>query len=126
MKVTLKRNASLTNGQLVETNSLNIANTLSSGELLGISENCRTVNIQETPESPIETVDVCEVVIDGACQAILSGSAPAIGGLIYRSGHRVSTTVNGSPIGRLIPRGWSDTTNFTDGETVTVFICGVS
>jgi len=126
MKVTLKRVAGLSNGQLVQLNASNVAEPLSSGNLLGVAENCRTVDVQETPESPIETLDVCEVVIDGACQAILSGSAPAVGGHIYASGDRVTITASGEKIGRLIPRGWSDTTAFTDGESVTIFICGVS
>ena len=126
MKVTLKRVASLANGQLVQLNASNVAEPLSSGSLLGVAENCRSITQQETPESPVETFDVCEVVIDGACQAILLGSAPATGGLIYASGTSVTLTASGEKIGRLLPRGWSDTAEFTDGESVTVFICGVS
>lgn len=126
MKVTLKRVADLSDGQLVQLNELNIAEPLSSGTILGVAENCRTISGQETPESPVETFDVCEVVIDGACQAILSGSAPATGGLIYASGASVTITASNEKIGRLLPRGWSDTAAFMDGELVTIFICGVS
>ena len=125
MKVTLKRVAGLSNGQLVQLNASNVAEPLSSGNLLGVAENCRTVDVQEKPESPIETLDVCEVVIDGACQAILSGSAPAVGGLIYASGSSVTITASGEKIGRLIPRGWSDKTAVRDGESVNIFIWGV-
>ena len=125
MKVTLKRIATLTDGALVQLNTSNIAEPLNSGDLLGVAVNCRSIDIQQTPEAPLETINICEVVVDGACQATLSGPAPATGGLIYADGARVSTTPNGEVIGRLIPRGWSETDAFVDGESVTIFICGV-
>lgn len=125
IKVTLKRDAGVTDGSLIQVSSANIAEPLSGGELVGIAEGCRSIQVQESPESPVETINVCEVVIDGSCQALLSGSAPAIGGVIYASGSRVSITASGSPIGRLLPRGWSDTSGYNDGDLVTVLICGV-
>lgn len=125
IKVTLKRDAAVNDGALVQVNASNIAEPLSGGELVGVAENCRAIQIQETEGSPVETINVCEVVIDGSCQALLSGSAPATGGVIYASGSRVSITASGSPIGRLLPRGWSDTSGYNDGDLVTIFICGV-
>jgi hypothetical protein len=126
MKVTLKRVTTVTNGQLVQLNSSNIAEPLNTGSILGVAENCRQIQVQEKHDSPVETFNICEVVIDGACQAILSGTAPATGGFIYAAGSNVSITASGEKIGRLIPRGWSESSSFSDGETVTVFICGVS
>ena len=125
MKVTLHRTSEVTNGSLVQINNSNVAEPLAGGALSGVATNCRTVEIQETPESPVETVAVCEVVLEGACQALLSGSAPAEGGYIYADGARVSLTASGQRIGRLIPRGWSSVTPYVDGELVTCFICGV-
>ena len=119
------RSSDLQNGQLVQLNTSNIVEALTSGDLLGVAENCRTINQQDTPESPIQTLEICEVVIDGPCQATLSGSAPAAGGMIYASGDKISITPNGDRIGRIIPRGWSDLTAFADGESVTILINGV-
>ena len=126
MKVTLHRTNAVSDGALVQISNTNVAEPFSGGVLGGVATNCRTVEMQDTPESPVETVVVCEVVIDGACQATLSGSAPAEGGYLYADGARVSLTVSGERIGRLLPRGWSDLTPYSDGELVTCLICGVS
>jgi len=127
MKITQKRLSSVTDGMLVKFNSSNLLEPYDgTGTAQGIASNCRVVAVQPDPDQPPTDVLVCELVIDGACQALLSGSAPSTGGLIYADGSRISVTASGSPIGRLLPRGWSEATGYGDGDLVTIYISGVN
>lgn len=98
------------------------------------------------------TVDTRELKNSAVTTAKLSGSVPAskvdlsdsfdfsTGALVvatptldghaankaYADGSSVTITANGEKIGRLIPRAWSDSRDFIDGEIVTVLICGVT
>jgi len=123
MKILLKRNASVNDGALVELDASNIVQRHTTGEALGVASACRAITVQEGDED-VELL-VCDVTIDGDALAVLSGTAPASGGLVYPSGDgRVSATVNGESVGRLAPRALSALEGYVDGELVNVSLCG--
>ena len=123
MKILLKRNMAVSDGALVEPDASNVVQTHTTGEALGVASSCRAITIRENGED-VELL-VCDVTIDGDVLAILSGTAPASGGLVYPSGDgKVSTTVNGESVGRLAPRALSALDGYTDGELVNVSLCG--
>ena len=123
MKILLKRNASVNNGALVELDASNVVTSHTTGDVLGVASSCRAVTVQEG-DADVELL-VCDVTTDGDALAILSGTAPASGGLVYPSGDgRVSTTVNGESVGRLAPRALSSLEGYVDGELVNVSLCG--
>lgn len=123
MRILLKRNAAVTDGALVELDASNVAQTHTTGEALGVASSCRSITVQEG-DADVELL-VCDVTIDGDALAILSGTAPASGCLVYASGDgKVSATVNGESVGRLAPRALSSTDGYIDGELVNVSLCG--
>lgn len=125
MKVVLKRTSAVQDGELVQMGANNVVESRTTGAPLGIALNCRTIQVQNSPDDPIETYDVCDVAIDGDCRALLSGSASSAGGALYAtSSGRLSATVSGDVVARLAPRAMSDTTDYAEGEMVNVIICG--
>ena len=125
MRILLKRTSAVINGELVQMGSNNIVEPRTTGTPLGVASHCRSVQIQNSPDDPVETYDVCDVTIDGDCQALLSGSASSAGGALYAtSAGRLSVTVSGDVVARLAPRAMSDTTDYADGDLVNIVMCG--
>ena len=121
MKVLMKRANTVTDGILVQLGASNIVEPLSTGVLLGVASQCRVIQVQDNFDVPVESYDVCDVVMSGDSQAILEGDASAVGGLLYpATDGKVSVIANGEPIGRLAPRALSALQNYNDGELVNV------
>tara|TARA_Y100001938_G_C8042484_1_gene406929 strand:+ start:330 stop:704 length:375 start_codon:yes stop_codon:yes gene_type:complete len=69
-------------------------------------------------------INVAEVTTAGWCNnVILSGSASWKGCELYANGNRLSSTINGDIIARLIPRTLGEEQlDFKDGDLVTVVV----
>ena len=123
MKILLQCDDSVKNGALVELGSDNIVKLRTTSSPLGVASNCRSVNVQDSPNSDSVTYLVCDVTINGGCLALLSGSAPAMGGKLYATndGH-LSATISGDYVAILAPRSFPRVHDYVDGELVSVVI----
>lgn len=119
----MKRTSAVSDGAVVQLGSSNIVEPRSNGDVLGVASACREITVQNSPNDPVETMLVCQVSIHCDAQATLSGVASAAGGVIYPTADgKVSTIVNGEPIGVLCPRALSETTDYADGSLVNVVL----
>jgi len=113
MKITQKRSASVVEGMLVKFGGSNIVEPYDgTGEPVGIANDCRTVMIQNNPDQPAESVDVCELVIEGSCNVLIDSAASSQGADFGASPSAGALRVGATPIlGHVLPQPWSDTTD---------------
>jgi len=113
MKITQKRSSSVVEGMLVKFGTSNIVEPYDgTGEPAGIAQNCRVVQIQNDPDQPAESVDVCELVIEGFCNVLIDSAASSQGADFGASTTAGSLTVGSTPVlGHVLPQPWSDTTD---------------
>ncbi len=123
MKVLMKRTSAVNDGSVVQIGVNNIVEPRSNGVVLGVANGCRSIDVQDSVDDPIETLLVCQVSLHCDAQATLSGSAPASGGAIYATvDGKVSTIVSGESVGVLCPKALSETTDYVDGDLVNVVL----
>ncbi len=123
MKVLMKRTSAVNDGSVVQIGVNNIVEPRSNGVALGVAIGCRSIDVQDSVDDPVETLLVCQVAIHGDAQATLSGSASASGGAIYATvDGKISTTVNGESLGSLAPKALSETADYVDGDLVNVVL----
>ncbi len=119
----MKRTSAVTDGAVVQLGVSNVVEPRSTGDVLGLASVCREITVQDGPDDPVETLLLCEVSMHCDAMATLSGSASASGGVIYPTADgKVSTAINGEPIGMLCPKALSETTDYGDGDLVNVVL----
>ena len=119
----MKRTDTVVDGVVVQLGANNIIEPRSTGVVLGVALGCRTVDVQNGPDDPTETLLLCEVAIGSDVQALLSGTAPAGGGLLYPTAvGTLTATPMGEPVGSLCPKALSETTPYKDGDVVNVVL----
>ena len=126
MRITQKRNISVTNGMLVKFNGSNILEPYDgSGTAQGIAVNCRTVQIQDDPDQPAVDVLACELVMDGVVEVLIDGGVSSQGASFGASATAGQLTVGATPtLGRVLPQAWSDPTDRVAG-LVPALVCMV-
>ena len=109
--VTQKRMNTVIDGMLVKFGANNILTPYDgSGTPAGIAQNCRGLIVQNDPEQPAETIEICELVIDGACSILIDSEISSLGGEVGASTTSGYLTSGATPsLARVIPRAWSDT-----------------
>ena len=117
MKITQKRSTSVSDGLLVKFGADNILEPYDGvGSVAGVAINCRVVVIQNDPDQPGVNVDVCELVVDGACQVLVDSACSSQGAHFGPSTTAGQATLGATPmIGFILPQPWSDTTERAAG-----------
>lgn len=123
MKITQKRLNTVIEGMLVKFGVQNILEPYDNiGDVAGVALNCREQSIQIPDTEETETVLICELVIDGACNVLMSSPVPSLGGS-FGAGAQGTATLGVTPsLGVILPRSWSDTSEYPAG-LIPALIC---
>jgi len=123
MKVLLKRTAQVVDGLVVQIGANNIVEPRSNGVVLGVASGCRSIDVQDSVDDPVETLLVCQVAMHGDCQVTLSGGASSAGCEIYATTDgKITASTVGEAVGVLVPKALSETADYVDGDLVNVVL----
>ena len=108
-------------GVLAQFNDQGLISARTTGRIIGVVS--RVFQVQTSLDDPT-LIDVAEITVgDWANNVILSGSASWRGCNLYANGDKLSATINGDVIARLIPKTLGQPqVDFADGDLVTVII----
>ena len=108
-------------GVLAQFNDQGLISARTTGRVIGVVS--RVFQVQTSLDDPT-LIDVAEITVgDWANNVILSGSASWQGCNLYANGDKLSATVSGEIIARLVPKTLGEPqADFEDGDLVTVII----
>ena len=108
-------------GVLAQFDDQGLISARTTGRIIGVVS--RVFQVQTSLDDPT-LIDVAEITVgDWANNVILSGSASWKGCELYANGDKLSATVSGEIVARLVPKTLGQPqADFADGDLVTVII----